>query len=338
MESKRLRWGVLSTARISDALVRAIKMSSNGEVAAIASRDLGQAQTWAAKHDAPNVFGSYDEMLASDVIDAVYVPLPNGLHKEWSIKAMQNGKHVLCEKPLASNAAEVREMIAASEANSVKLMEAFMYRFHPQIDRMMQLLAEGAVGEIRVIRAAFGFNLKRPHDVRWSAELAGGSLMDMGCYCVNATRMIAGGNPLVVSAGEVLAPTGVDATLAGVLEFPNEVLATIDCSFRSGTVLQQALTISGSQGRMTLPQIFRRDENPMTIIIDKAENMDRGGPSETIEVPGAYHYHLMVEHFADAVLNNHPVAYTPENSLGNMQVIDALKESARTGRKVEPGK
>src|SRR5437899_2642285 len=179
MQPKRLRFGILSTARITDALVRAIKMSSNAEVTAVASRDLSLAKDWAAQYGAPNIFGSYDEMLASDVIDAVYVPLPNGLHKEWSIRALNNGKHVLCEKPLANNAAEVREMIAASEANGVKLMEAFMYRFHPQIDRMMQLLSEGAVGEIKVIRASFGFRLERPNDVRWSAELAGGSLMDM---------------------------------------------------------------------------------------------------------------------------------------------------------------
>ena len=157
MRSNRLRLGVISTARITDAQVRAIKLSNNVELAAVASRDLKLAQDWASKREVPNAFGSYDEMLASDVIDAVYVPLPNGLHKEWSVKAMQQGKHVLCEKPIAGNANEVREMIAASEANGVKLMEAFMYRFHPQMERMMQMLSQGEIGEVRTIRCILWF-------------------------------------------------------------------------------------------------------------------------------------------------------------------------------------
>src|SRR5438128_2160775 len=138
METKKLRWGVLSTARIGDSQVRAIRTSNNGELVAVASRDLALAQAWASQRDVSHVFGSYDAMLASDVIDAVYIPLPNALHKEWTVKAMQNGKHVLCEKPLASNADEVREIIAAglAQANPVKVMEAFMYRFHPQTERM----------------------------------------------------------------------------------------------------------------------------------------------------------------------------------------------------------
>ncbi|MEO5953323.1 MAG: Gfo/Idh/MocA family oxidoreductase, partial [Chloroflexia bacterium] len=137
MQTRKLRWGVLSTARIADSLVSAIEQSVNGELVAVASRKLETAQAWADKRDLPYAFGSYEEMLASDVIDAVYIPLPNALHKEWSIKAMQQGKHVLCEKPLAANAADVQEMIEVAEANNVKLMEAFMYRFHPATAKMM---------------------------------------------------------------------------------------------------------------------------------------------------------------------------------------------------------
>jgi predicted dehydrogenase len=276
-------------------------------------------------------------MLASDVIDAVYIGLPNGLHKEWTIKALQSGKHVLCEKPLASNAAEVREIIAAAGATGLKAMEAFMYRFHPQIDHMKQLLMSGAIGDLKLIRASFGFFLDRPDDVRWLPDLAGGVLMDMGCYCVNVSRLIGGGNPTSVTAHEILAPGGVDATLVGTMEFPGDLLSTLDCSFRTGVVLQQALSISGTEGRLSLSDPFHSDEEPVTITIDKASHIDNGGPVEVVEIPGANHYHLMLEHFADAVLNDHPVAYTLQDSLGCMRTIDALKESARTGKRVEVG-
>src|SRR5207244_3380886 len=187
-------------------------------------------------------------------------------------------KHVLCEKPLASNADEVREIIAAglAQANPVKVMEAFMYRFHPQTERMRQLLASGAIGEIKVIRASFGFRLQIANDIRWSAELAGGSLMDMGCYCVNATRMAAGGNPVTVTAHQTLAPSGVDEATVGTMEFANGILATIDCSFRTGDVLQQAFSASGTEGRILLAQLFRSDEGALALALDSATDMDRG--------------------------------------------------------------
>jgi D-xylose 1-dehydrogenase (NADP+, D-xylono-1,5-lactone-forming) len=337
--AQRLRWGVLGTARIADAQVTAIRLSSNGELRAIASRDLALAQDWASRRDVPLAFGSYEEMLASDEIDAVYIPLPNSLHKEWSIRAAQNGKHVLCEKPLAANADEVREMIAAAEANGVKLMEAFMYRFHPQIGHLRQLLADNAIGQATMSRAMFGFYLDRPNDVRWSKELAGGALMDVGCYCVNISRLAAGADPVAVSAsaawaGYPLGPergTGVDASLSGLLEFPGGLLATVECSFQTGpkSSMYQEFSVFGTQGRIRLDDPFRVDAGNITVAVEK------GGDDQTVSVPDADSYHLMVEHFADAVLNNRPLDYPPQNSLGNMLVIDALYESARTGRKVE---
>src|SRR5215210_2331101 len=178
MQSNRLRWGILGTARIADSLVQAIKLSNNSELTAIASRDPALAQAWARDRDVPLTFGSYDEMLASDAIDAVYIPLPNALHKEWVIRAAQKGKHVLCEKPLATSAQDAEEMIAAAEKNGVKLMEAFMYRFHPQTVRVKELVTEGVVGQVKIVRSSFGFYLDRPNDVRWSKELGGGALLD----------------------------------------------------------------------------------------------------------------------------------------------------------------
>ena len=335
MANEKIRWGVLGTARIADAHVRAIKESGTSELAAIASRDLASAQDWARERDVPHAFGSYDEMLASDVIDAVFVPLPNALHKEWSIRAMQHGKHVLCEKPLASNADEVRELIAAADASGVSMMEGFMYRFHPQMARLRKLLADGAIGKPVLIRATFGFLLQKPDDVRWRADLAGGSLMDVGCYCVNAALLVSGGVPATVSAQERLSTSGVDESLAGTMEFPDGTLAVIDCSFRTGGPMQQSLSISGTRGSIYLSQPFRADDNAPTIVVQTAPEGTREGATETIEVPRANQYTLMHESFARAILGNQPLAYTLRDSLATMQVIDALKVSARTGRRVE---
>jgi predicted dehydrogenase len=320
---------VLGTARIADKVVHVLHMAENSVLAAIASRDLKMAQAWAEARGVPHAFGSYEEMLASDVIDAVYIPLPNGLHKEWTVKALESGKHVLCEKPLANNADQVREIIAVSEATGLKAMEATMYRFHPAVARMQQLLAEGVIGEVKVIRATFGFRLERPNDVRWSPDLGGGALLDVGSYCVNNARLVAGSEPLGVVACQVLSPGGVDIETVGVLEFPEGVLAAIDCSFETGPGAHQGLTISGTKGRMFIAQPFSREEEPLQIVIYG------GGAKHTVEVPGADHYHMMVEHFADAVLHERPLAYTLQNSLGNMRVLDALKEAARSGRRVE---
>jgi xylose dehydrogenase (NAD/NADP) len=337
MQTKRLRWGVLGTARIADTQVRAIKMSSNSELAAVASRDIDSARVWADQRGVPYAFGGYDDMLASDVIDAVYVPLPNALHKQWSIRAMQHGKHVLCEKPLAGNAADVQEMIAVSEQNGVKLMEGFMYRFHPQVERLMQLLSEGAIGEVKVIRATFGFLLDRPEDIRWSTDLLGGALNDVGCYCVSFARMVARAEPIAVTASADWARSGVDQTLVGTLEFPDNVLGTLDCSFQTGVVHQQFVSISGTEGLITVPQPFRKPDTPVTIIINKSDGGDYPGTIEAVEIPAAFQSLLMVEHFADAVLNNKPLKYPPQDSLGNLRVMDALREAAKTGKKVIVG-
>jgi predicted dehydrogenase len=334
MQTRRLRWGVLGTARIADKVVHGINSSNNGVLAAIASRDPGMARDWAAERNVPHAFGSYDEMLASDAIDAVYIPLPNGLHKGWAVKALQHGKHVLCEKPLAANAGEVREIIATAGATGMKAMEAFMYRFHPAVARLQQLLTEGAIGDLKVIRASFGFRLLRPDDIRWSAGMAGGALMDVGAYCVNNARMV-GGEPLAVNASSVFSSGGVDINTVGILEFPNGVLSAIDCSFETGPAAHQGLVISGTDGRIYVANPFSRDENdPVHIVVNDAHDSERQGAAYTIEVPAADHYHLMVEHFADAVLNDRPVAYTLQNSLGNMLVLDALKEAARSGQRI----
>ncbi len=324
--SQTLRWGVLSTARIADALVRAFSLSERNKLVAVASRDLAKARAWADKRSVPRAFGSYEEMLASDVIDAVYIPLPNSMHKEWTIRAAAQGKHILCEKPLANNAAEVREMIAAAQSNNVTLMEAFMYRFHPQYAQVQEMIAQGAIGELKIIRGTFGFALTRPEEIRWSKELAGGSLMDVGCYPVNASRLITGMEPVAVQASATWGETGVDASLAGVLEFPNGVIALIDSSFVIGG--HQWVGISGTKGHIGIIEPFRMGEEPTTILYDHEDK------HEMLHAQGANEYHRMVEHFYDVVVNHAPMRYPPSSSLAQMRVLDALYESVRTGKRV----
>ncbi len=326
-EMARLRWGILSTAKIADALVRAIKATTNCELAAVASRDAARAQAWARERNIPHAFGGYEEMLASDIVDAVYICLPNGLHKEWSLRAAAQHKHVLCEKPLASNAGEVEEMIRAAKANHVLLMEAFMYRFHPQIRRVQELIADGSVGDLKMVRATFGYTQDRPGDIRWRPELAGGALMDVGCYCVNISRLIMRREPIAARAAAVWAPSGVDESLSGILEFPGGAMGLVDCSFK--TYSRQWAGVSGTRGQLSLPEPFRIGNREATIYYDQA------GVTEVLEAPGADEYQQMVAHFADAVLEGKALSYPPEDSLNQMRVIDGLYLSARNGCRVE---
>src|SRR5437660_6859904 len=191
MTDKKLRGGVLSTANIGRAaVIPAIQHTANGELRAVASRDEQKAREFAAKLNIPASYGSYDALLADPDIDAVYIPLPNSMHREWSIKATEAGKHILCEKPLAMNAAECMDMEAAASAHGMRLMEAFMYRFHPQTVKVLELVRDGALGTVQLIHAVFSFRVGNPTNIRLQPALGGGSLMDVGCYCVNICRTI----------------------------------------------------------------------------------------------------------------------------------------------------
>ncbi len=326
MAQPKLRWGVVGTAKIADQLVRAWELSKTNELVAIASRDGAKAKAWAEKNHAGRVFDSYEKMLAADGIDAVYIPLPNSMHKEWTINAARNGKHVLCEKPLADNTQQVEEIIAARDSFKVTIMEAFMYRFHPKTLRAQKMITEGALGEVRQIRASFGFRLSDMNNIRNQKELTGGALMDVGCYCVNIARRIANAEPLAVQARAVWGDTDVDHSLAAVLEFPNDVLANIDCSFQIDT--HQWYGVSGTRGHLGVTAPFRMGEDDQVLLYDHE------GKHEDLIVRGANEYQMMIDHFADAVLNGKPLAYTLENSLGQARTIDALYQSARTGFRV----
>jgi predicted dehydrogenase len=326
--TKKLRWGIVSTARIGiRAVIPAIQQSRNGVAVAIASRDARVAQEAAKGSNVPRAFGSYEAMLESPDVDAVYIPLPNNLHKEWTIRAAQHGKHVLCEKPFALNAAEVDEMIAAAKQHRVLLMEAFMYRFHPQYAKLQSLIADGAIGKVQIIRSAFGFHLEDLRNIRLQKVLGGGALMDVGCYCVNMSRLVAGAEPIEVQASAVFGEKSqVDETLAGILRFPNDVVAVFDTGFRAD--YREWLSVAGSAGRLDLPLPIKPGAigGIGEIILQRDD-----GARETFTTPAANHYQLMVEHFADAVLDGSTLRYPPEEGRANMRVIDALYESVRTG-------
>lgn len=325
----RLRWGVLSTANIGRAAVNpAIQASSNGELVAVASRDEERARAFARDHGIERSYGNYAALLADADIDAVYVPLPNGMHREWVIRAAEAGKHILCEKPLALDEAECHEMEAAATANGVRLMEAFMYRFHPRIGRVQERIADGDIGELRMIRSSFTFKLTRPDNIRWDPDLGGGALMDVGCYCVNVSRTIAGAEPVEVQAFAKWTDRDVDSELVGSMRFPNDVVAHFDCALTMER--NEQFEAAGTDGVLTVPSSFLPGTDDAPI------HLDRGREGRSTEVvPGDDEYRLMVEHFADAVLTDRPFRYPAAEAAANMRVIEAMYRSARSGGRPE---
>lgn len=322
MASDTVRWGVISTANIGRAAVNpAIQASGNGELVAVASRTEAAARAFADEWGIAEHYGSYEALLGADGIDAVYIPLPNNMHKEWTIRAAEAGKHVLCEKPLALNAAECEEMEAAAAEHGVKLMEAFMYRFHPRSRRVLEMVREGAIGELKTIRSAFTFRLTRPDNIRWMPELGGGSLMDVGCYCVNASRTIVGEEPAVVQATASRADTGVDDHLVGILRFPGGVVAHFDCALTMERC--EFYEVAGTEAHLRVPAAFL----PGTADAVIEEHRGRGD-AVVHRITGADEYQLMVEHFADCVLNDEQPCYPAAEAVRNMRVIEALYESA----------
>ncbi len=325
-----LRWGILGTANI--ALVKvipAIQRSSNGTVVALASRDEDRGRTAATKLGIDRAYGSYDALLDDPEVDAIYNPLPNALHAEWTIRAAEAGKAILCEKPLARNAAEARHMVEVCARHSVPLMEAFMYRHHPQHIRVRELVADGAIGTVNEVRAGLCVRLMdplAPTNVRLQRDLGGGALLDMGCYGVNAARVAFGEEPLRALAWRDFDERfSVDVALAGVLEFPGRRVAMVSCSFTAS--YQGWYMILGSDGIIEVPRAFipgwdQMADDAIVTIYDRNNNRREEGFAPVD------HYQLMVEAFASAVLRGEPVPYPPDDAVCNMRVLDALADSA----------
>jgi predicted dehydrogenase len=325
MPEKKLRWGVISTANIGRAaVIPAIQASANGELLAVTSRDAGKAGDFAAKHGIPKSYGSYEALLDDETVDAVYIPLPNSMHREWTIKAAEKGKHILCEKPLALNAAECEDMHAAAGAYGVRLMEAFMYRFHPRTEKVLDIVRGGALGELRLIHSAFTFRLTRPDTIRLKPEMGGGALMDVGCYCVNIIRTAAGLEPVEAQAFARWGASGVDEQLVGTLHFEKGLLAQFDCALTLER--REEYHLAGTDAYLVVASAFLPGTGDTTIL----EHRGRG-EIITHTVEGADEYQLMVEHFADCVLNNRPLRYDALEAARTMRVIEALYRSARLG-------
>ncbi len=320
-----LRWGILGAANIARRQVApAIQRSEGSTVVALASRDKERGQTVAAELGIPRVYDRYQDLLDDPDVDAIYNPLPNSLHAEWSIRAAEAGKAILCEKPLARDAVEAAHMARECARLGVPTMETFMYRFHPQNVRVRALIAQGVIGVVGQVRSGFGFRMHPldPANVRLQASLAGGALMDVGCYAVNAARLVFGDEPLRATAWRDIDPAfGVDTALSGVLEFPNHRYATVDCSFTSG--YSGWYMVVGSEGVIEVPRAFTplRDE---TVIV----HTDKNNARREERFAGVDQYQLMVEAFAHSIVAGSPVPWPLDDAVANMRVLDALARSA----------
>jgi xylose dehydrogenase (NAD/NADP) len=323
MESRRrLKWGVLGLAKIARLrLIPAIQHSRNGRVLAVASRSDTRAGEVAGALRVPRSYGNYQALLEDREVEAVYIPLPNSLHREWTIRAAEAGKHVLCEKPLACNAKDAVAMVAACRANGVQLMEAFMYRFHPGVLEALRLIQAGAVGRVRLVKAAFSFAAPYPGDIRWRADLGGGALLDSGCYGVDACRAILG-DPAWVRADAVFGANGVIETVVGVLRYDGGPLGVIDGSI--GMAPQRSIEVVGTEGRLALRFTPRPGWGTPRLEL----HSERGVQPKRLG--RANHYRSMVEGFSDAVLQELPAPLPPEEAIGNIRVLDALHEALLT--------
>jgi predicted dehydrogenase len=327
----KLRWGILSTARIARTrFIPGVRAGVESEVVAVASRDEARARQFAQELSIPGAHGSYEALLADPQVDAVYIGLPNSLHPEWTIRAAAAGKHVLCEKPVARRRADAERMAAAARQAGVVLMEAFMYRLHPQHRRVFQLIEEGAIGDPVFVRASFCFAMpaerRAARDVRVQRELEGGGLMDVGCYAVNAARYLFGAEPVEVSAQQRVDPDyGVDTAFAGVLRFPGDRLALIDGSLdAAGT---QYYEVAGAKGLIRAERAFLPGDGPAPLQIQT------GGERRSEQSEAAEQYGLEADHFARSVRAGRLLP-PAEDGVAQAAVIEALYESAATGHAI----
>jgi predicted dehydrogenase len=320
-----VKWGILSTANINRRVIVAAHASDKVELLAVASREQERAAAYAKQWGIPRAHGSYESLLADDEIEAVYISLPNNLHCEWSIRAVEAGKHVLCEKPMGKRTAEVEEAFDAADRAGRILSEAFMYRHNPQAKRLRQLLDEGAVGELRVVRACFSFALFDTGNIRLRTDVEGGSLMDVGCYCVNGSRLLAG-EPELVFGQQLIGPSGTDWVFTGFMRFPGEIFGLFDC----GTALpsRDELEAIGSEGSLFLDDPW----HATTPVIE----LRRGGDVERVELEPVDSYRLELENVSDAIRGEGELLLGRADAVGNARTIEALFASAESGSPVKP--
>ncbi|WP_165229967.1 Gfo/Idh/MocA family protein [Aquisphaera insulae] len=326
-----LRWGILGCARISRrGLIPGIKGSKSGALTAIASRELEKARAWGDEFGIPRVHGDYAALLADPELDAVYIPLPNELHAPWVKAAADAGKHVLCEKPLALNAEEAASMVAHCRDRGVILMEAFMWRHQPRTLTLRDRIAQGLIGDLRLIRASFSFPIEGD-DWRLDTARGGGSLWDVGCYGVSTARLFAASEPDSIRARAHFGPSGVDMSLAASLSFPGGVLASIDCSFEQP--FRCTYEIVGTRGVIEVPDAYLPPSGspPMAVLrtIGSGSDSDANGDRTTVlEFPAADQYAAMVDAFAASVAAGR-LQEPAEDGLAQMKALDAILAAAK---------
>ena len=319
-----MRLGLLSTAKINDAIIRGAAGTDAVDVVAVASRDAGRADAYAAEHGIATAHGSYEALLADPDVEAVYISLPNGMHHEWTMYALAAGKHVLCEKPYTRHPHEAEEAFDAADAAGLVLAEAFMYRHHPQTARVARLVADGAIGRLCAVKATFTFPLRDLSDVRALPELDGGALMDVGCYCVSGIRLLAG-EPEHVRGEQVTGTTGIDMAFHGTLRCAGDVVGQFEATFRSPQ--RQSLEAVGEDGVLVV-------EAPWRVDWGGSVTLRRDGATELVEVDEADAYTLELENLADAIDGRAPALLGRADAVGQARAIEALYRSAESGTRI----
>jgi D-xylose 1-dehydrogenase (NADP+, D-xylono-1,5-lactone-forming) len=323
--AEKLRWGLLSTAHINRALIPPLRLSKRNTLLAVASRSQEKADTYAREKKIKRAYGSYAALLADPEIDVIYNSLPNHLHAEWTIKAVQAGKHVLCEKPLALSLAEVDAIQAAASQYRKVVAEAFVYRTHPMALKVKELIDAGKLGKIKMVRGSFTYSQPTPEDIRLQPELGGGGLWDIGCYPLSYMRSMLALEPLEVFGWQVIGPSGVDELFVAQLRFPGDIFGQIDCSMV--IPYHVFMEFIGDEATLILP-------NPYIPGPQKTLYMTRNGKTSTITVKGPENYISEVEDMADAILLGKQPRLSLAESRANVAAILALFESAKTGKSV----
>ena len=325
MKNKVLHWGLLSTAHINDALIPPLQASPRNRLLAVASRSQATADAYAKEKKIERSYGKYESLLADPEIDVIYNSLPNHLHAEWTIRAVEAGKHVLCEKPLALSVEEVDAIESAARNHGRVVTEAFMYRHHPQTLKVQELVRDGSLGTLQLVRGSFSYVLSGAANVRLKPEWGGGSIWDVGCYPISYARSVLGENPLEVFGQQVIGPTGIDDTFVGQMRFTHDVLVQFDSSFV--IPFHVIMEIVGSEGTLNVPNPFKPNENEKIYLT-------RDGKSAMIKVKGQELYIGEVEDMADAILLGKEPRISLADSRANVMTITSLLESARTGKLV----
>jgi len=318
-----MRLGIVSTADINRKVIPGAHASDKIDLIAVASRDQVRAEEYAKEWDIPRAYGSYEALLEDPDVDAVYISLPNTMHREWSIRSVEAGKHVICEKPFSKRPEDVEASFDAAEAAGRLLTEAFMYRHNPQTTKLVELVRDGAIGELRVVRSAFSYSLYDTENIRLRTDVDGGSLMDVGCYCVSGSRLLAG-EPESVHGQAYVGPSGTDWVFTGAMRFPGDVHALFDC----GTCLPERdeLEAIGTEGSLFLDDPWHATEPVL--------ELSRDGGVERIELEHVDSYRLELENLADAIAGDAPLLLGRDDALGQARTIDALFRSAESGAPV----